>query len=366
MSRPKPPESSLRSLLHLLWRQPLWAVPFALFFGTLFGATAPSYVSAYRLSLVFTYTIGLAGWVTCFFVIPRLPVAPDAQGPSGFQIGFAYGSINLAASFAAALIIHLWVMPGFLGSPREVLVIGMYSLLFITLFGGIRFAMVYHQKAVERARAVEEARAELAQAELRALRAQIHPHFLFNTLNAIASLIATNPAAAEDMITRLAELFRYALKASDREHAPLGEELEFLRGYLAVERVRFGERLRIEEAVEPGLESVPVPTLLLQPIVENAVRYGVSSRLEGGTVRLAAGRRDGALWLEVADDGPGLDGSATPPGTGFGLHAVRERLRAAGHLDALSIESNPGRGTRVRITLPLGNTHRHRSPGGCP
>jgi LytS/YehU family sensor histidine kinase len=176
---------------------------------------------------------------------------------------------------------------------------------------------------------------------------------LFNTLNTIASLIASNPGAAEETTTRLAELFRYALRASDRELAPLGEELEFLRGYLAVERARFGDRLRVEESIEPGLENIPVPTLLLQPLVENAVRYGVTSLPEGGVLRLSARRTGECLVLEVTDDGPGLDPQAPPSGSGFGLHSVRERLRAAGLSEALVIHSQPGTGTRVRITLPL-------------
>src|SRR5262249_19636433 len=155
------------------------------------------------------------------------------------------------------------------------------------------------------------------------------PHFLFNTLNTIASLIHSNPAGAEDTTTRLADVFRYTLRASEREHARLGDELEFLRAYLDIERTRFGGRLRIEDAIAPGLESQLVPCLLLQPLVENAVRHGVSQRAEGGTVRITARRESDHLVIEVADDGPGFDGRGVPGGTGFGLHSVRERLRAS-------------------------------------
>ena len=173
-------------------------------------------------------------------------------------------------------------------------------------------------------------------------------------MNTIAALIGINPAAAEELTTRLAEVFRYALRASDHEHARLGDELAFVRSYLEIERTRFSERLRIEEQVEPGLEAAMIPSLLLQPLVENAVRHGISTRPEGGRLRLAVRRVGATVVIEIEDDGPGMKGDEVPSGTGFGLHSVRERLRAAGLADALVIESQPGRGTRVRITSPQG------------
>ena len=302
---------------------------------------------------MFAYTVGLAMWATRFFLVPRLPVRPGDRDPSGLWIGLAYASTGMVATYLAALVIHFTIGRGFLGDLRGIVTIGLYGALFIALFSGIRFAMAFHDLALERARAVEQTRAELAQAELRALRAQINPHFLFNTLNSIASLIASDPRGAEDVTTRLADLFRYTLRASEREHSTLAAELDFLRAYLAIERVRFGERLRVEESIENGLDLLPVPSLLLQPLVENAVRYAVAPRPEGGLVRLVARREGDRLVLEVADDGPGLDDGRPVSGTGFGLHAVRERLRAAGHLKALDIETAPGRGTRVRVTLPI-------------
>jgi LytS/YehU family sensor histidine kinase len=225
--------------------------------------------------------------------------------------------------------------------------------------------MHYYRISVERAAAVERVRAELARAELRALRAQLHPHFLFNTLNSIASLIPTHPKSAEEMTTRLADVFRYALRASERDRAPLAQELDFLRAYLDIEHARFGDRLRIEERIEAGVENASVPTLLLQPLVENAVLHGIASRPRGGTIRLGARAEDGRLVLEVEDDGTGFDPASTArrePGddSGFGLHAVRERLRAEGLSDAIAVDSAPGRGTRVRITLPL-TSHGERS-----
>jgi LytS/YehU family sensor histidine kinase len=351
-AKTKRPRTPLQGFLRLLIMQPLWAIPFALFFGTIFGGVREAYVQSFYVSLVFSFCIGTTIWAVHHFGQPA--IARRVEGtPNEWQIGAAYALAAIVASYVAAVIVHLWVMPGFLGSPRAVVTSGMFTLLFVALFTGINLAMVFYRKAVERARAVEQVRAELAQAELRALRAQIHPHFLFNTLNTIAALIASDPHAAEDTLTRLAELFRYTLTASGRESVRFAEELAFLRNYLAIERARYGDRLRVEESLGPGVESALVPSLLLQPLIENAVRHGVASRESGGTVRLHAAISGRTLVVEIADDGPGFDGDAEPSGAGFGLHSVRERLRAAGPPHAIEIESAPGAGTRVRVTLPL-------------
>jgi sensor histidine kinase YesM len=157
------------------------------------------------------------------------------------------------------------------------------------------------------------------------------------------------------VVTRLADVFRHALTASGREHTRLADELDFLRSWLAIERVRFGDRLRVVEDVEPGLDDVPVPGLLFQPLVENAVRYAVATRAEGGTITLRVHRDTSGdtLTAEVADDGPGFSPGTRPRGNGVGLESVRERLRLGGEKHAFALESAPGTGTRVRITLPL-------------
>jgi signal transduction histidine kinase len=343
-----------RELLDIAWQQPFWAVPFAIFFGTIYGANWATYKGAYLASLVFAFTIrvGLVGVERV--VLPRLQRrVPGKRGlPIPVEIA-VYTGASLLLSFLAAFILGQTIMPGMLGSLRSVAINGMFALLFSVLIGGIAYAFHFYRESVAHARAVESMRAELAQAELRALRAQINPHFLFNTLNSIASLIPSNPVAAEEMTTRLAEIFRYALRASERELAPLGEELSFLRSLLDIERARFGDRLRVIEEIAQGLETTPVPSLLLQPLVENAVRYAVAPRPQGATIRLSAQRDGDVLVLTVSDDGPGMADAADPSGNGFGLHAVRERLRAGGFPDALTIDSSPGRGTRVEIRLPF-------------
>jgi hypothetical protein len=191
-------------------------------------------------------------------------------------------------------------------------------------------AIHYVALAVDAARRAERARLRLSalarEAELRALRAQIDPHFLFNSLNAIGSLALTDPAAARAMSGALAGFFRRTLALGARDRISLAEELVLADDYLAVERVRFGERLRIERVIDPEATGCLVPPLLLQPLVENAIRHGISTCIEGGVLRLQAKRDNGVLRLSL--DNP-RDPEAPPSrGGGLGLANVRERLRA--------------------------------------
>ena len=350
------------ALFRTIWQTPIWALPFAIFFGTMFGGSWPTYKGAYVVSLIFAATIRLCMLGLEFGIlraVRRGRQSPAARMPVAIAL---YSITAVLGSFVAAFIVDRTLYHGFLGSPRSIAVTGMYALLFSTLIGGIAYAIHFYHESIARAREAATVRAELAQAELRALRAQVQPHFLFNTLNAIASLNPVDPRAAEEMTTRLSELFRHALSASERETVPLADELAFAHAYLDIERARFGGRLRVETAIEPGVESVPVPSLLLQPVVENAVRHAISPRESGGVVRLEARREGSALVLAVEDDGPGmsaeqvaraLDEAREPGGRGFGLFALRERLRASGLERALAIERGPSGGTRVVVTLPL-------------
>jgi len=339
------------SFVAAVFYAPLWALPFALFFGTLIGGAWHVYVLCYEESLVFTLVIRLAIWMTGRWIAPL--VVRRTGDSHDLPLGIVYTGVVLAASYASAALVQRLIVPDFLTGTHALLATGLWALLFAALFMGIIYARLYYRRAVERAAQVERIRSELARAELRALRSQVNPHFLFNTLNSIAALIGENPAAAEDLTTRLADVFRYALASSREETSRLGDELAFLRTYLAIERVRFGERLRIEEAIEPGLDDVPVPSLLFQPLVENAVRYGVSPRPEGGRVRLEVRREADRLSVTVADDGPGFTPGGPPRGSGVGLESVRERLRLAGPPSALAIDTAPGRGARLTVTLPI-------------
>lgn len=219
----------------------------------------------------------------------------------------------------------------------------------------------------------------LAQAELRALQAQINPHFLFNTLNTIADLISSEPEKAEAMTERLAEVFRYVLARAERNSISVSEEFDFLRTYLAIEQVRFGQRLRVEMTIDPAIANSQLPPLILQPIVENAIKHGLSPKRESGWLKIQAEQAENSLRLTVEDNGAGWNelpsAKISSRNQGVGLKNVRERLLTIyeGHAD-LQISSNfaaeTGQGTQITITIPLSHQdeaqnadHRRRSFG---
>jgi len=213
-----------------------------------------------------------------------------------------------------------------------------------------------HFENEQRAQHLREERLKrlLTEAELKALRTQVDPHFLFNTLNTIAELVSSNPVQAEGMIERLAECFRYALTRHSRDLSTLDDELEFARHYLEIERVRFGERLRVELSRGDARGSESVPSLLLQPLLENAIRHGLSPIREGGCISVVAKLEGDFLRLQVDDDGVGLRPDFGER-LGVGLNNVKERLHTLYSKTAsLVIGSRPGqRGTSVTILVPL-------------
>ncbi len=229
------------------------------------------------------------------------------------------------------------------------------SLLYFAI-AGITWAQVAVARARDREARLAEAEALRVKAELGALRGQLDPHFLFNTLHTVSVLARHDPPAAARAVERLAALLRYVLDTNRgaREEVPLADELAFVDAYLELEALRFGDRLRVERAVAPEALGRPVPSLALQPLVENALRHGVAPRPEGGTVRVAGRVEGGVLVLEVADDGPGAAGGADrPKGFGVGLDALRRRLRARyGDAARLDVRTAPGAGFAVTITVP--------------
>jgi signal transduction histidine kinase len=214
----------------------------------------------------------------------------------------------------------------------------------------LRVAEAEQQMAADRARAAE-LRQQTLDAQLRTLQAQIEPHFLFNTLANVVSLVDAQPADAKRMLERLIDLLRGSLSASRAQHATLGQEVDLLRAYLDILAIRMAHRLRYEIAVEASLHAQPLPPMLLQPLVENAIQHGLEPKIEGGRVRITARESGSELQIVVEDDGVGF--GVTTRGGGVGLSNLRERLSAwYGARARLAIEdARPG--TRARLTLPL-------------
>ena len=194
--------------------------------------------------------------------------------------------------------------------------------------------------------------ADLAAAQLETLQMQLQPHFLFNTLNSISTLVSSDPAGARRMIARLSDLLRATLKHPGAQRVPLGRELEFLDAYLAIERTRFGERLRVVQQIDPGTEQAVVPFLLLQPLVENAIRHGIAPSTEGGTVEVHARRESADLVLEVSNSAAGVAGRSE--GLGVGLSNTRGRLeRLYDGRHEISCREDADAGFIVRIKIPF-------------
>ncbi|MEE4661224.1 MAG: histidine kinase [Halieaceae bacterium] len=229
----------------------------------------------------------------------------------------------------------------------------MVMLCWTGLYFGIKY---YHLLQEERARGLKtEAMAH--EAQLKMLRYQLNPHFLFNTLNAISTLVLDKQnQMANTMLTRLSHFLRYSLDNDPMAKVSLAQELEAMRLYLDIEKVRFDERLKLEFDIEPAAERALIPSLLLQPLVENAIKYAIARSIGGGTLRIAASVSGDALQLEVADNGPGIDAEqwANPRRHGVGLVNTRERLAELyGKRHDFELASSDPHGLTVRIRIPL-------------
>jgi two-component system LytT family sensor kinase len=233
------------------------------------------------------------------------------------------------------------------------------KLLFLAVAGAIAtYATAWHERMAtsyfEQARVRERLEGQLAQAQLQALRLQLQPHFLFNTLNTIAALVSTDARAAERMVTRLSELLRQTLHSASEQEVPLSRELEMLSPYLEIQRLRFSDRLRVDIDVDPDVETALVPSLLLQPLIENAIRHGITPRAAGGRVQVRARREGDFVRIEVADDGIGFRAwTGRSPREGVGLGTTRGRLRHLyGSTHHLALDAPPEGGFTVRLAIP--------------
>jgi len=268
------------------------------------------------------------------------------------------GSLALVGAFA-------WWSPPLSPGPTNV-VTDIRATLFLVLrrvtfqiptFCGlvaIAHALRFYERSTERERRGLELQASLAQARLQALRMQMNPHFLFNTLNSIASLVQEDGKKAEEMITALSELLRLTLRATDRQEVTVREELQFLERYLQIEKTRFGERLLIERDIDPDTLNGLVPILILQPLVENAVKHGIETQIAPGRIRLEIRRAGDQLAFTVTDNGRGPAAPANGElREGIGLGNTRSRLKELyGDRSQMKIGFGQGAGFTAHIQIP--------------
>lgn len=216
-------------------------------------------------------------------------------------------------------------------------------------------AFEYYRQYRRRELRESDLRRRVAEYELQVLRLQLHPHFLFNTINGIATLMLREVGTAREMLLRLSDLLRIALSHAADNEASLREEIEFVKAYLDLERMRFGARLAVRLSIDPDCLDLRVPYMILQPLLENAIRHGIAEIRAGGTLALAAACRDGRLQIRIINDGPkSVPPGRTERGSGIGLNNARARLdRSYGDAYRLALVDRPQGGAELHMELPL-------------
>jgi two-component system, LytTR family, sensor kinase len=272
---------------------------------------------------------------------------------------FSYSILHCVCMIGTRLLLwesanKLPTVPWALFVQRQYLAQLDFTLMTYTTVLGLSYALHYSRES--QARAVKEAQLEtsLVQAKLRTLEAELQPHFLFNTLHAISSLVHTNPDGADRMISRLSDLLRLTFDRSGAARVSLQEELEFLQKYLEIEQTRFQDRLTVRFDVDPETLDAEVPRLILQPLVENAIKHGVSPKPGAGLVQISAKRQGQKLWIEISDNGVGLSaGARARLRSGVGLSNTRDRLECLYGADHRIQFSDETKGLAVSLEIPF-------------
>ncbi|HEY5911480.1 MAG TPA: histidine kinase [Verrucomicrobiae bacterium] len=310
----------------------------------------------------------LADWYV--FAVLSLPVIRLAR-VYHFEAGKRGRSLAVHAAGSALfsgayMVLRAWVgtwqsQAGFLQAFQPLLVkTWHFNLLLYWVMVAVACAFDYYRKYRDRELRTAELENRLAQARLQALQMQLNPHFLFNSLHSISALMHKDIEAADRMISRLGELLRAALDSSDAQEVSLRQELDFVKKYLELEQIRFGNRLVVRIEAAPETLDAQVPNLILQPLVENAIRHGIEPHARAGQIKLQASRQGDGLALEVHDNGEGLPQNAAPS-EGVGLSNTRARLRTLyGDAHEFEMRGAAGGGLMVRVLIPF----RTRNNGG--
>jgi two-component system, LytTR family, sensor kinase len=326
-------------------------------------ASAPAWWPLLRSSLAEWWAWGLL--VPIIIAIDRrLPIAVNNLSRRlavhiiiGLLITLIYS--YLSALLQTVLGVMSWSSAVSLDPLRQTVKGGfLWNLLVYLLIVGGWQAVQYSQHYLASQLRLERLERNFSEARLNALRMQLDPHFLFNALNTISSLVVNQPKLARSMIEQLGDLLRLSLESGRQQQVRLSEELEFLGHYLAIQKTRFGDSVNVAIDVSAAAYDVMVPSLILQPLVENAIRHGLSSRPGGGTVWVKASVSDNVLYITVEDNGIGLGDNWTEDRVGLGLGVTRERI-AMLHPDpgaGLVIHPREGGGTRIRVSIPTNAT----------
>lgn len=333
---------------------------------TILGVLAASQHIAFRSYAGWKYDAGqvfgrtMLSWYTCgiftpvIFLFARRFRLDSSRWPLTLPIHL----VGCAVFVLAKLALYLPIVSalGLYGEPVN-FVQAIYGDVFPLTIAyasvvGASYAVDYYKRYQERAVRAAELESRLTRVQLDALRAQVHPHFLFNALNALSTLIHRDPAAADRMVLELGDLLRQTLNSDAPVEVSLREELQFVRRYLSIMQTRFGERLRIAYDIEDDALHAYVPHMVLQPLVENALLHGIGKSVDAGELVVRARRVATSLELQVSDDGPGLSGQQASER--IGLRNTRALLESLyGKEQSLVIRNGSGRGVTVSVTIPF-------------
>jgi two-component system LytT family sensor kinase len=323
----------------------------ALAFTLGIGFATGNWPAAFATGLVISCAIAGLYWLDQRFIRPRLEKVSTDWMRLGLEMTVLL--LDHVVGAVAALLVCSRIF-GFAVVPSAAWLAVAGMVIAFPIIHGTEMALRFLRQAQAEERQKEQLKGLATEAELKALKAQINPHFLFNTLNTIAELIHADSQRAEATVERLAEMFRYVLNGSERGLVALEEELHFLDGYLEIEHVRFGNRLRVSRRIAPGALSLLVPSLILQPLVENTIRHGQGA---GGTIDLGIDiHTDGdRAVIAIRDQGPGMPAHhKVGEGPGHGLYNVDQRLRKTyGDAYGLEIGANQPQGTIVTLSIPV-------------
>ena len=306
-------------------------------------------------------------WVCLSPLVLRLGRSYPLDGPSwirGLLVHFPVGVLLSVIHIAAATALRMMIRPFDVWSDTDPFLIQfqgelrnffLFDFLVYWAILGVGYAFDYRERYHEREAQTAELKAQLAEAQLEALKMQLQPHFLFNTLHTISGLVRKNEKApAVDMIAGLSDLLRHALDSADEQEVPLSEEVKFTSLYLDIQKVRFSDRLTVKMEIGPETLDALVPNLILQPLVENAIRHGISPKDSAGLIVINTYRDDGMLRIRVSDDGPGLEsGWRMEESAGIGLANTSERLRYLyGKEHRFNLSNGADGGMTVSIAIP--------------
>jgi two-component system LytT family sensor kinase len=367
----------------------VWTPPWRWVFGVATGLGLFSWLQAYRLTVIDSkpgmsieagklLALNLALWYFAALLMPAVVCAarrfPFDTGRKGIAVvAHSAGALVFAAIHFAALMgvrLLLWTDGGkWSGATwaqffqRRIFDQLDWSLMVYFGIVGVSHAVAFYHESQQRKLRAAQLETQVVEARLRTLEAELHPHFLFNTLHAISTLVHRDPESADRMISRLSDLLRITFDRAGEPTVSLKEEIDFLQKYLDIEQTRFQDRLRVSVTIDPDALDGEVPRMILQPIVENAIKHGIAGRKGGDRVQINAGRHGERLWMQVRDNGGGLHvGTLRALRTGVGLANTRDRLDCLyGRLYRLEFSDRDG-GLAVLIDIPF---QRAAAPGAA-